>query len=229
MKFLAIIPARFESKGVKHKNIRIISGKPLIQYTFESTRNIKHITKTIVSSDSKKILFYGRKYKHLTLIKRPKYLARDKSLMIDVIKYHINLEKKLKNNYDYIVILSPTSPMRTKKQIKEALELVKKQKPDSLISVVKLMKPLNWLLSINNKGKLREYMGSGSAFGNRQNQKQYFFPNGAIYIIKIKNIFKNKYYFNNSIPYIMDSESSLDIDSIEDIQYFKTLKKLNRN
>ena len=81
-------------------------------------------------------------------------------------------------------------------------------------------------VNITKKGNLIEYMGNGKAIGNRQNKKTYFFPNGAIYIIKTNKVYANKYYFKKTIPFEMNFKTSLDIDSKEDIKKFKFYKKL---
>lgn len=225
MKFLGIIPARGGSKGLKNKNIFKINKKTLIEYTFDQLKGVK-IDKIIVSSDSKKILKIAKKYKNLSLAIRPKKLATDKSLVINTIKYHIKKEQEKNFFYDYILLLSPTSPLRTKKQLLKAINIVKKKRPDSLVSVERLNKPLEWLLKLNKKGNLIEYMGNGKAIGNRQNKKTYFFPNGAIYIIKTNKVSANKYYFKKTIPFEMNFKTSLDIDSKEDIKKFKFYNKL---
>ena len=225
MKLLAIVPARGGSKGIKNKNIYKINNKPLIEYTLEQIRGIQEINKIIVSSDSKKIISFVKKFKYVEPVIRPKFLATDKALVINTLRYHVNFERKNKRYYDYVLILSPTSPLRKKKQIVESIKIVKRKKPDSLISVVSLEKPLNWLLGVTKKGYLKEYLGEGSALIRRQNTKKYFFPNGAIYILKINKLSRNSYYFKKSIPFFMDYKSSIDIDSIEDVKQMLSFKK----
>lgn len=225
MKFLAIIPARGGSKGLKNKNIFKTKKRTLIEYTLIQLKGL-NVDKIILSSDSKKILKVAKKYKNLELVNRPKKLSTDKSLVIDTIRYHLNQEQKKNFVYDYVLLLSPTSPLRTNKQLNQAINIVKKRKPDSLISVEKVNKPLQWLLKINKKGNLEEYMGKGKAIGNRQNKKIYYFPNGAIYILKTNKIFTNKYYFKKTIPFEMDFKTSLDIDNKEDIKKLTLFEKL---
>ena len=225
MRLLAIVPARGGSKGIKNKNIYKINNKPLIQYTLEQIKGIREINKIIVSSDSKKIISFVKKFKYVESVVRPKFLAQDKSLVIDTLRHHVNFEKKNNRYYDYVLILSPTSPLRKKKHIIKSIKIVKRKKPDSLISVISLEKPLNWLLGVTKKGYLKEYLGSGSAFIRRQDAKKYFFPNGAIYILKVNKLSRNGYYFKRSIPFFMDYKSSIDIDSIKDVKEMLSFKK----
>ena len=174
-----------------------------------------------MSSDSQKILNVARKYKNINVHKRPLHLASDRALTIDTIRLLLKDEKKIGNNYDYVIILMATSPLRKLNHVIDCIKLVQKKKPDSLVSVHSLGKPLEWLLEKSKKGYLSEYMGKGASFGNRQNKKEYFFPNGAIFILSTKKINQNGYYFDKTIPYEMKYFESLDIDHKEDLDLVK--------
>tara|TARA_Y100000389_G_scaffold204802_1_gene259760 strand:- start:13597 stop:14283 length:687 start_codon:yes stop_codon:yes gene_type:complete len=219
--FLCVIPARGGSKGIKNKNIVKLKKKKLIEYTLEVVNKIKSINKSILSSDSQKILNVARKYKNINVHKRPLHLASDRALTIDTIRLLLKDEKKIGNNYDYVIILMATSPLRKLNHVIDCIKLVQKKKPDSLVSVHSLGKPLEWLLEKSKKGYLSEYMGKGASFGNRQNKKEYFFPNGAIFILSTKKINQNGYYFDKTIPYEMKYFESLDIDHKEDLDLVK--------
>ena len=221
LKFLCVIPARGGSKGLKNKNIINLKNKNLLDYTLEIVDGIKNIEKKILSSDSQKILNVGKKYKNIICHKRPKELATDKSLIIDTIRFLLKEEHRAGNNYDYVIILAPTSPLRKIKHLKECIHLVKIKKPDSLVSVYKIGKPIEWLLKKSKDGFLSEYKEEGSSFGNRQNKREYFFPNGAIYILSTKKIKQNKYYFKKTIPYEMSYYESIDIDNKADLDLVK--------
>ena len=218
LRFLCIIPARGGSKGLKNKNILKINGKRLIEYTLELANKLSSINKSILSSDEDKILKIGKKFKNIEIHKRPKRLASDKSLIIDTIRFLVDNQKQMGNYYEYVIILPPTSPLRKMKHLKDCLKLVKKNKPDSLVSVNKLPKPLEWLLKKNNKGFLVEAMGKGLSFGNRENKIEYFFPNGSIYILSTKKLNNNSYYFKKTISYEMSDIDSLDLDSKNDLK-----------
>ena len=221
LKFLLVIPARGGSKSIKNKNIIKIKNKTILDYTIRITQNIKDLNKVILSSDSKKILNVGKKYRNVHLHKRPDYLSTDKALTVDTIRHLLREEEKIGNNYDYVIVMAPTSPLRTKKHLLDCLSIVKNKRPDSLITISKLEKPLEWLLFKDKNGFLREYLGKGSAFGNRQNKTFFYFPNGAIFIIKTKLTKFNGYYFKNTVGYEMDFKSSIDIDTRKDLDLLK--------
>ena len=132
-KFLAIIPARGGSKRLPRKNVLDLCGKPLIAYTIEAALKSKYIDKVIVSSDDEEILNISSNF-GADIIKRPIDLANDTATTIDAIKHTIdNFE-----NYDYIVLLQPTSPLRNEKHIDEAIELLEKKKADAVVSVCEM-------------------------------------------------------------------------------------------
>jgi CMP-N-acetylneuraminic acid synthetase len=128
LKILAIIPARSGSKGIPNKNIKKLSGRPLIYYTIKAALNSKLIDRIIVSSDSEKILKISEKLGAEIPFKRPKNISEDKSLAIEVIQHALNwLEKNEKYFPDAIIYLQPTSPLRTKKHINEAINIFFKE------------------------------------------------------------------------------------------------------
>ena len=135
--FLAIIPARGGSKSIKNKNLYIIKKKPLIYYTIKSAINSKYLNAILLSTDSIKIANYVKKFSKIKIpFLRPKKLAGDKILTLPVLKYTLlRYEKMLKNKFDFVVLLQPTSPLRTSNDIDNSIKLLNKKKTDSLISV----------------------------------------------------------------------------------------------
>ena len=126
MKTIAIITARSGSSGIKDKNIKILKNKPLIYHTINFAKKLKFVDKLIFSTDSKKYLKIAQKYYPFSKSLRPKKLATKYTKSIDVIKYLINLEKKIGNFYDAVLILEPTSPFRKLSDFKKAYEKLKK-------------------------------------------------------------------------------------------------------
>ena len=160
MKFLAIIPARKGSKGIKNKNFKLFNGKPLIYWTLKSAKKSKYLDKILVSTDSKKIQNFCIKNNVLSPFIRPKKISHSKARAHDVILHTI---KFLKNNYGYkpdaVVYLQPTSPLRESFDIDNCCKIFMKYKPDSLVSIVKLHHNLNpeEVYQIKNKKKLIKF------------------------------------------------------------------------
>jgi CMP-N-acetylneuraminic acid synthetase len=132
---LAIIPARGGSKRLPRKNILDLVEKPLISWTIEAALGSKYIDRTIVSTDSQEIADISKKYGADVPFMRSIDLANDESTSIDVV---LNLLKKLEEVgelYDYIILLQPTSPLRTTQHIDESVELLQLTNSDAVISV----------------------------------------------------------------------------------------------
>tara|TARA_Y100000768_G_scaffold113266_1_gene83468 strand:+ start:23717 stop:24430 length:714 start_codon:yes stop_codon:yes gene_type:complete len=219
-KFLCIIPARAGSKGVKNKNVKLLGGKPLIYWTIKEALKIKEFSKVLVSTDSKKIQNISKKYGAECPFLRPKNISKDKSLTIDVIKHAVKyLNSKNFDNFEYIVLLQPTSPFRKKIDIKNAIrKFLRNKKASSLISVVEVgdFHPAR-MYYIKNNILIKNKMSETDVGTPRQKLKKIYLRNGAIYIIKKKNINKN---FLGTLPigYLMARDRSLNIDDNYDFK-----------
>ncbi len=215
---LAIIPARCGSKGLKDKNIKELNGKPMMAYTIEAAIQSGVFEDIIVSTDSPKYKVIAESYGASVPFLRPVELASDKSTTRDAILYVLdNLPKK----YEYLMILQPTSPLRTKQNIIDSIKLLEEKNANAIVSVCEVDHPVAW------NAKLDDTLCLDNAFSNlaqRQQQEVTYRLNGAIYLVKVdyyrrhKNIYKEK-----SFGYIMDRFSSVDVDNIYDFYYAETL------
>ena len=132
---LAIIPARGGSKGIKRKNLVSIEGKPLIQYTIDAAVGSKYVTRVTVNSEDAEIIEYASK-QGVEVIVRPDELAQDTTPMKDVILYELQyLREKERYIPDILVLLQPTSPLRTAEHIDEAMHKLLSSDADALVSV----------------------------------------------------------------------------------------------
>ena len=225
---LAIIPARYGSKGIRKKNIKLFCGKPLIAWSIIAAKKSKLVDRVIVSTDSTEIANISKKYGAEVPFMRPKYLATDKSKAIETYIYTVKKLKQLFNlTSDDFVVLQPTSPLRNSSDIDKAIRVYFKEKADSVLSCVEteiipftLFELDGSAIKIEKKSKLRHFM-------NRQEiKKSYFMVNGAIYVLnynKIKN--NNSYFLKNTHAYIMPKDRSIDINNIDDFKFAEILKK----
>jgi len=214
MEIMAIIPARGGSKGIPLKNLKLLNGKPLIDYSINSSIKSKFITRTIVSSDHPKILKRAEKL-GAEILKRPKNLATDSSKLEPVMEHCLNYFK-LKENYipDIIILLQNTSPLRTKKHIDDALNIFLNSKFDSMLSGY-ISHNFVWkiknerVIPVNYNPKKRP---------NRQEFNNQFIENGAIYITKYSSFKKSKCRISGKIGFFeMGKELSIDIDTKSDL------------
>jgi CMP-N,N'-diacetyllegionaminic acid synthase len=215
---IAIIPARKGSKGIKNKNIKIFHNKPLISHTIELALNSKLIKEIIISSDDNKVLSIAKSYNIKNIIKRPRQLAQDNSLAIDAYFHAINYLKINNILSKEIIILQPTSPLRILQDINSAYRIYKNEKADAVISCSYGKYPIEWSLKLGKNGRIQKY-NSNKKMSNRQTQQKTLYPNGAIYILNIDSLLKNKsYYGKRTYPYIMPKDRSIDIDDMEDFK-----------
>ncbi|WP_405605378.1 cytidylyltransferase domain-containing protein [Polaribacter sp. Asnod1-A03] len=217
MKVIAIIPARGGSKGIPRKNLVNYSGKPLMQWTIEAALESKYITDIIVSSDDDEILNEAQKNKNVLALKRPLELAQDTSKTEPVLTHVLESLNGVK--YDYLILLQPTSPLRTFKDIDTALKKISNTEATSLISVCKLEHHPYKSFKINEKGFLEGIINNSFPFFPRQELPETYRANGAIYIVKVSEFLKEgRLLTQKTIHFEMSKKHSLDIDSKKDLK-----------
>ncbi|AEB75675.1 cytidylyltransferase domain-containing protein [Clostridium botulinum] len=228
-KILAIIPARGGSKGIHHKNIMKICNKPLIAYSIEAANESKYIDYILVSTDDEDIkdvsLEYGAKVPFL----RPKEISDDKAKSIDVVLHAIDYLKKYNEEFDYVVLLQPTSPLRTMEDIDKGIENIINSKVDSLISICECDEnPVLMRTIENNKlNTIFEFKGDNL---RRQELPKFYIFNGALYINKVDMLLNEKAFVNeDTMPFIMDRYKSIDIDNMLDAKIVELILKENKN
>jgi CMP-N-acetylneuraminic acid synthetase len=216
---LGIIPARGGSKGVPKKNIIPLLGKPLIQYTIEESLKSKKLDKVIVSTDDEEIAEISKSLKAEVPFIRPAELATDTAIAVDVIKHAIlKMEDLDKKRYHIVVMLQPTSPLRTSRDIDNAIGLLKGE-VDSAVSVVDVGEhhPLRMHRLVND-GWLINYIHQGKRDTRpRQELPPVYLRNGAIYIARRNVIFSGDVVGKNCKAYIMPPEKSINIDTKLDL------------
>ena len=228
MNFLTIIPARSGSKEIKNKNISSFNDKPLIYWTIKSAKECHYIKDIVVSTDSKKIKKIAEKYKCYVPFLREKNLAKPSSLMIDVVNNVVNKVDLKRKKYDAVIILQPTSPLRTADHISKACKIFEKNNSDSLVSVCKIHHNHNpediYTLNGNFLKKYSNKIIKTTPL--RQKKKIYYGKNGAaIYITKINRI--NKYILGGKTSYLIrDKFVSIDIDDLNDFKLAELLHKI---
>lgn len=219
-RILGIIPARGGSKGIKKKNIKIIAGKPLIQWTIDVARQSKYISELIVSTEDTEIANLSLQLGASVPFLRPTSLACDDSKTIDVINYVVDkLETDYNKFFDYIIILQPTSPLRTLNQIDDAVEMILKDKAaDSLVSCIKvphIFHPES-IMKLNENNYLENYTLNKMLPTRRQDKSVLFARNGAAIYITKRNKIKEFIFGGNLLCYEMPIDCSIDIDNMED-------------
>ena len=228
---LCTICARKGSKGLKGKNYLTLLGKPLIKHTIEQANKSKLFTKIVVSSDSKKIINISKKETDYA-ISRSKKLSNDHSSKVDAIKDALlRAEKHFKLRFDIVVDLDVTSPLRSKNDIKNALDLFIKKKPGNLVSGYKARRNPYFNQVMYKNSYLDVVCNSKKKIVRRQSAPQIYDLNASIYIWNRNSLLSSIKTINKkTILFEMPYSRSIDIDDKLDFMMVKYIlqKKLNK-
>ena len=222
--FIAIIPARADSKEIKNKNLILIGGHPLISYSITAAKKSKFIKDVFVSTDGKNIAKVARKY-GAKVVMRPKKLAKDKSQIEDSIPYTIKHIKKLFNQKcENIVLMQPTSPQRSTNDLDNAIRKFIKDKADSLFSCTEQ----DLCIWEKKNSKIIPTNFNPYKRKNRQDKNKNYIENGSIYVTKKKiyDIYKNRLGGKISI-YIMGSYARQELDTKSDSKLIESILSLH--
>ncbi len=233
MKTLGIIPARGGSKGVPRKNIRMLAGKPLLAWTAEAAL-ASRLDRVILSSEDPEIIEVGRNHGVEVPFTRPQELADDLTPAIDVVLHALEFLIDTEGyRPDTIMLLQPTSPLRTMQHINEAMELFEKSPgASSLVSVVEVphnMTPES-IMHLQENGYLKPMISRDERQNIRHLKPVYYARNGAaIYLTRADCIIQNHSLYGDKIlAYLMTKESSIDIDDLFDFKLCELLLSINQ-
>ncbi|OZV13447.1 CMP-N-acetlyneuraminic acid synthetase [Tissierella sp. P1] len=226
-KFLAIIPARSGSKGLKDKNIKELNGKPMIAHTIEAAIESDIFNEVVVSTDSQTYGDIAKKFGATVPFMRPDYLSNDTATSIDTIVHTIEELSKIRKEYDYFMLLQPTSPLRTKEDIINSIQLLFEKDANSVISVCEAEHSPLYMNTLAENLSMDGFLLKGIKT-RRQELDKYYRINGAIYMCKVDYFLKyNDFYKEKSYAYVMDKKASVDIDDEIDFFIAESLMKQN--
>lgn len=225
LRVVAIIPARKGSKRLPDKNILDFDGKPLIAHTIEAATASTHVNKVIVSTDSKKIADIAKTYGAEVPFLRPSELATDTASFDDMLLHALEV-LNAKDLYDIVVVLQPTSPLRTTKDINSAISMIIEKQAEGVVSVCECEHHPKWSGSLPLDKSMASFVDSEN-LKRSQDLGKYYRLNGALYCFTIENIFRNNgvRYTEGVFAYEMDKATSIDIDEQFDFDVALLIKK----
>jgi CMP-N,N'-diacetyllegionaminic acid synthase len=221
---IAIIPARSGSKGLKDKNIKILNGKPLIAYTIEAAKESNMFDEIFVSTDSEKYADIAREYGASVPFLRGKELSSDTASSWDVVKDILQQYEKQGKVFDTITLLQPTSPLRLSSDIVAGYEMMNKKNANVVIGVCETDHSPLWCNTLPKDLSLENFLSKELVSLPRQSLPTYYRINGALYITKVdylKTI--ADIYSNGCYAYVMNKETSIDIDNELDFMMAETI------
>ena len=209
MNLLAVITARGGSKGVPRKNIRELCGKPLIAWTIEAAQKSNYIDRLIVSTEDEEIADISRSYGADVPFIRPAELAMDDTPGIEPVLHALDLLPE----FDQILLLQPTSPLRTAEDIDGIVQMCREQQAPAAVSICESSKHPNWMFTCGVDERLSPFTNDPIAL-NRQELPKIYSVNGSLYYARTKWIEQSRgFYTPETLGYIMPNERSVDIDS----------------
>ncbi|TSE26345.1 N-acylneuraminate cytidylyltransferase [Tepidimonas sediminis] len=211
---LALIPARGGSKGVPGKNVREVAGKPLIAWTIEAARQATCIDRIVVSSDDAVILDVARAWGAETPFVRPAELARDETPGTDVVLHALQQLPGVA----WVVLLQPTSPLRTAQDIDAAYALCQEKDAPACVSVTEVATPPWWMFRLSDEGRLRSFLPESERPQRRQEAPPLYALNGAVYVARADWLRRTRSFLTDeTLAYVMPAERSIDIDTPLDL------------
>lgn len=224
-RILSIIPARGGSKGIRKKNIKELNGKPLIVWTINTAISSMHVDRVIVSTDDKETADISKRFYAEVPFIRPSALATDGASTISVIEHTL---KWLLENQSYkseaVLLLQPTSPLRTVDDIDSAVRLFRQNHTRAVVSVSE-SETHPWLCNtLPEDNNMSEFLRPEVINKRRQDFPPYYQVNGAIYLAEIDYLFMQKGFMGpQTYAYVMPKDRSIDIDTPSDFEYAEFL------
>lgn len=225
-RILAIIPARAGSKGVPGKNMRMLAGKPLLHYTLASACESMLLSSIFLSTDCEETLSFGIGYPEVQGMLRPKELANDDTPMMDVITNMIHYCDKLGLSFDYVCLLQPTTPFRTRHLIDKTITYLIEQQGDSLVTVRKIPDKYNphWAYE-NQHDYLKLVTGDKEIISRRQELPDTWHRDGQVYITRMDVIRAGHLYGKKLVGFLNEDSPDVNIDSMQDWLLAETIAK----
>lgn len=218
-KILAFIPARGGSKGIKHKNIYNVLGKPLVSYIINAAKKSKYVDEIIVSTDDMEIADIAKNCGAKIPFMRPAEFAQDTSKTLDAVLHGVRWLKEHGELYDILVLLQPTQPLTSAQDIDNAIEIFLSREDASQKGLVALS-PVHdhpiLIRAVNDDGTISRLLNVGSTV-RRQDMPVYYRVNGCIYINLFASIDEHTSFNDNLLAYVMPKERSIDVDDLSDI------------
>lgn len=223
-KILGLIGARGGSKGLPGKNIRPLSGKPLIAWSIDAALASRYIDRVVVSTDDEEIASVSRACGGDVPFLRPADLATDAAKSIDFVLHALGDLEKEGAVYDFLMLLQPTSPLRTVQDIDLSVELLFSKKAEAVVSVCEAEHHPFLSNVLPPDGSMKDFLRPETANMNRQQLPPYYRLNGAIYLVSVPYLIANRDFIGSgAYAYVMPVERSIDIDTAFDFSLAECL------
>lgn len=228
---LAFIPARGGSKGIPRKNLALLAGKPLIEYTVEAALASSCIDDILLSTDDEEIAAVCARAGVATRYRRPAPLAGDDAPMLAALQHGLEWQARERGSTpDEVLLLQPTSPLRTAVDIDGAVERFRQSGADTLASVHRLVEHPSECVALGGEG-WRYLVPPPPRAARRQDYRgSYFFLNGAVYLARTAALLRERRFVvpGVTVLYEMPRERGIDVDSPLDLELAEAVLGMRR-
>jgi CMP-N,N'-diacetyllegionaminic acid synthase len=220
MSLLAIIPARGGSKGIPRKNIKSLAGKPLIGWTIDVAKQASCIDRIVVTTENEEIAAVARELGAEVPFMRPTELATDETPGIAPVLHAL----KQLPDYEWVLLLQPTSPLRTHTDIEAIWQLCQSSAAPSAVSITEASKHPYWMYAQDDQARLQPFISGRPDITRRQDLPAAYALNGALYLAKTEWLFQQGSFVGpETVGYVMSPERSADLDTEQDWRWVEFL------
>jgi CMP-N-acetylneuraminic acid synthetase len=219
MRVLGLIPARGGSKGVPRKNIRLLAGKPLLQYTAEAALAARQLSRVVLTTEDLEIAEVGKRCGLDVPFLRPQELAQDSTPTLPVIQHALRWLANNGDNFDAVCLLQPTSPLRTAEIIDGCIDLFQQYQADCVVTMAAVPEKYNphWVYFKNEQGFMQISTGEKDPIPRRQALSSAYHREGSVYVTKTTIVMeKNSLYGERLVGYILNEANLVNIDTLQD-------------
>ncbi|MBI2387700.1 MAG: acylneuraminate cytidylyltransferase family protein [Elusimicrobia bacterium] len=224
---VAVIPARGGSKGIPRKNLVRLGGRPLIAYTIEAAKRARLVDVVLVTTDSPEIARAARRLGAEIPFRRPRALAGDDVSVVEAARHAVRWLAEQGRKPEIVVLLQPTSPLRSAARIDEAVRLLRRRRADTVVGV-REPETHPWQCVRFAKGRMRFAVPRPARRLNRQDYPLVHALNGALYAVRADVLLAGGLYGPRVEPLIMEAWESVDIDEPADLALAEHLLKSRR-
>lgn len=214
MSSIAVIPARSGSKGLKNKNIKLLNGKPLIWYSIQAAIKANCFDEVMVSTDSEEYAKIARECGAAVPFLRSEAMSTDNASSWDTVQEVLDNYKRMGREFDTVMLLQPTSPLRSEEDIRSAFAIFDEKNADSVVGVCEMEHSPLWSNILPDNlcldGFIRPEVKKATG---RQSLPTYYRINGAIYLTRVTEHLETNLYSKRGFAYIMSRDKSIDIDT----------------
>lgn len=214
--YIGLVPARAGSKGIPRKNVSMVGGKPLVEWTFECALKVPSLHRIVCTSDCQDVLDIASKL-NIDTIRRPLDLAQDATHIIDVVKHA--LSTSFFQGCTHVVLLQPTSPFRNPNTVERCIQLSMSSSCDTVITAYenKHYHP-SLIFKDDADSKSPDWLLPTELTLRRQDYSRFLVRSGICYVSKANLIRTHSSLYGKIIKYVESSSlESLNIDNPADL------------